>query len=155
MKAWLSSQGRGIAGAHHAEHGYQGRKRQQKCSAKEMLMSAVTITTPSGPLCMRGVRQIIVEEDVDHPLIGRPVLDEMGFMASQHLDSVRDKIHLHAFSHIGEELLDMGKQPFGALSKLLLKPADIPEFIEDLPDVLTLAKKKHKASGADKAERAY
>jgi hypothetical protein len=30
----------------------------------------------------------------------------------------------------------------GALSKLLLMPADIPEFIEDLPDVLTLAKEK-------------
>jgi hypothetical protein len=29
----------------------------------------------------------------------------------------------------------------GALSKLLLKPADISEFIEDLPDVLPLAKK--------------
>jgi hypothetical protein len=27
---------------------------------------------------MRGLRQIIVEEDMDHPLIGRPVLDEMG-----------------------------------------------------------------------------
>jgi hypothetical protein len=109
-----------------------------------MLMSAVTITTLSGPLCMRGVRQIIVEEDMDHPLIRRPVLDETGFVASQHLDSVRDKLHLHDFSHIGEELLDMGKQPFGTLSKLLLKPADIPEFIEDLPDVLTtLAKKKN------------
>jgi hypothetical protein len=54
------------------------------------------------------VRQIIVEEDMDHPLIGRPVLDEMGFVASQHLDSVRDKFYLHDFSHIGEELLDMG-----------------------------------------------
>jgi hypothetical protein len=104
-------------------------------------MSAGTITTPSGPLCMRGVRQIIVEEDMDHPLIGRPVLDEMGFVASQHLDSVRDKFHLHDFSYIGEELLEMYKQPFGALSKLLLMPADIPEFIEDLPDVLALAKK--------------
>jgi hypothetical protein len=30
----------------------------------------------------------------------------------------------------------------GALSKLLLMPAAIPEFIEDLPDVLALAKKK-------------
>jgi hypothetical protein len=77
---------------------------KQKCSAKEMLMSAVTITTLSGPLCMCGVRQIIVEEDMDHPLIGRPVLDEMGFVASQHLDSVRDKFHLHDFSHIGREL---------------------------------------------------
>jgi hypothetical protein len=37
----------------------------------------------------------------------------------------------------------MGKQPYGALSKLLLMPADIPEFIEDLPDVPTLAKKKN------------
>jgi hypothetical protein len=101
---------------------------KQKCSAKEMLMSAVTITTPSGLLCMRGVRQIIVEDYMDNPLIGRPVLDEMGFVASQHLDSVRDKFHLHDFSHIGEELL--------------LMPADIPEFIEDLPDVLTLARKK-------------
>jgi hypothetical protein len=88
------------------------------------------------------VRQIIAEEDMDHPLIGRPVLDEIGFVASQHLDSVRDKFQLHDLSHIGEELLKMGKQPLGALSKLLLKPADIPEIIEDLPDVLTLAKKK-------------
>jgi hypothetical protein len=106
-------------------------------------MSAVTITTPSGPLWMRRVRQIIVEEDMDHPLIGRPVLDEMGFVASQHLDSIRDKFHLHDFSHIGEELLEMGKQPLGALPKLLLISADIPEFIEDLPDVLSLAKKKN------------
>jgi hypothetical protein len=120
----------------------RGESDKQTCSAMEMLMSAVTITTPSGPLCMRGVRQIIIEEDMDHPLIGRPVLDEMSFVANQHLDFVRDKFHLHDFSHIGEELLEMGKQPLGALSKLLLMPADIPEFIEDLPDVLELAKKK-------------
>jgi hypothetical protein len=107
-----------------------------------MLLSAVTITTPSGPLYMREVRQIIVEEDMDHPLIGRPVLDEMGFVASQHLDSVRDKIHLQDFSQIGEEILSMGIEPSGALSKLSLKLADIPEFIVDLPDVLSLAKKK-------------
>jgi hypothetical protein len=120
----------------------RGESDKQTCSAQDMLMSAVTITTPSGPLCMRGVRQIIVEEDMNHPLIGRPVLDEMGYVASQHLDSVRDKFHLHDFSHIGKELFEMGKQPFGALSKLLLMPADIPKFIEDLPDVLALAMKK-------------
>jgi hypothetical protein len=104
----------------------RGESDKQKCSAKEMLISAVTITTPSGPLCMRGVRQIIVEEDMDHPLIGRPVLDEMSFVASQHLDSVRDNFHLHDFSHIGEEFSDMGKKPLGALSNLPLMPADIP-----------------------------
>jgi hypothetical protein len=120
----------------------RGESDKQTCSATEMLMSAVTITTASGPLCMRGVRQIFVENDMDHSLIGRPVLDEMGFVASQVLDSVRDKFHLHDFSHIGKELLDIGKQHSGALSKLLLKPAIIPEFIEDLPNVLTLAKKK-------------
>jgi hypothetical protein len=115
---------------------------KQPCSATGILMSAVTITTSSGPLCMRGVRQVIVEEDMDHQLICRPVLDEMGFVASQHLDSIRDKLHPHDFSHVGEELLEMGKQPLGALSKLLLMRADTPECIEDLPDVLTLAKKK-------------
>jgi hypothetical protein len=78
---------------------------------------------------------------MDHPLVGRPVLDEMGFVESQHLDSVRDKFHLHNFSNIGEELLKMGKQPLGALSNILLKPADIPESVEDLPNVLPLAKK--------------
>jgi hypothetical protein len=36
---------------------------KQKCSAKEILKSAMTITKPSGPMCMRGVRQIIVEEE--------------------------------------------------------------------------------------------
>jgi hypothetical protein len=133
----------------------RGESDKQKCSAQEMLMSAVTITTHSAPLCMRGVRQIIVEEDMDHPLIGRPVLDEMGFMASQHLDSVRDKFHLHDFSHINEKLLEMSKQQLGVLAKLLLKPADIPEFIEDLPNGLTLAKRRnHEASGADEAQRA-
>jgi hypothetical protein len=71
-------------------------------------------------------------------LIERPVLDEMGFVESQHLESVRDKFHLHDFSHIGEELLEIGKQTLGALPKLLLKSADIPEFIEGLPDVLPL-----------------
>jgi hypothetical protein len=121
----------------------RGESDKKTCSATEMLMSAVTITSPSGPLCMLGVLQIIVEEEMDHPLIGRPVLDEMGFVASQHLDSVRDEFHLHDFSHIGEELLEMGKQPLSALSNLLLKPAAIPECIEDLPDVPTLAKKKN------------
>jgi hypothetical protein len=93
----------------------RGEGDKQKCSAKEMLMSAMKITTPSGPLCVRGVRQIIVEEYMDDPLIGRPVLDEMGFVTSQHLNSVRDKFHLHDFSHIDEELLDMDKQLLGAL----------------------------------------
>jgi hypothetical protein len=67
----------------------------------------------------------------------------VGFVTSQHLKSGRDKFHLHDFSHIGEELLKMGNQPLGVLSKLLLMPADIPEFIEDLPDVLAQAKKKN------------
>jgi hypothetical protein len=93
----------------------RGESDKQKCSAQEMLMSAVTITTPSGFLCMRGVRQIIVEENTDRPLIGRPVLDEMGFVASQHLNSVRDKFHLHEFSHIGKKILMVGKQLFGVL----------------------------------------
>jgi Reverse transcriptase (RNA-dependent DNA polymerase) len=122
----------------------RGGSDKQKCSATEMLMSAVTITTSSRTLCKHGVRQIIVEKVIDHPLIERPVLDEMDFMASQHLDSVRDKLHLHDFSHIGEELFETGRKPLGALSKLLLMPVKIPEFIEDLPDVLTLAKKKNK-----------
>jgi hypothetical protein len=88
----------------------RGESDKQKCSATEILMSAVTITTPSGNVCMHGVRQIIVEEDIDHPLIGRPVLDEMGFMASQYLDFVWDKFHMQDFGHIGEVLLEMGKQ---------------------------------------------
>jgi hypothetical protein len=71
------------------------------------------------------VRKILVEVERDHPLIGRPVLEEMGFVASHHLDSVRDKFYLHEFSHIGNELLEMIKQPLGALSKLILKTADI------------------------------
>jgi hypothetical protein len=44
---------------------------------------------------------------MDHPLIGRLVLDEMGFVASQHLDCVRDNFHMHGFSHIGEEILEI------------------------------------------------
>jgi hypothetical protein len=78
---------------------------------------------------------------MDHPLIGRPVLDEMSFVASQHLDSVRDKYHPHDFGRNGEELLEMDKNLLGALSKLLLKTADILESIEDLPNVLPLPKK--------------
>jgi hypothetical protein len=46
----------------------------------------------------------------------------------------------------------MREKPSGHLSKLLLKPAVIPEFIEDLIDVLSLEKGKNEASGADEAE---
>jgi hypothetical protein len=56
---------------------------------------------------MRGVLQIIVEEEVDHPLIGRPVLDEMCFVARQHLDFVRDKFHMYDCNHIGEDLWEI------------------------------------------------
>jgi hypothetical protein len=133
----------------------RGENDKQKCSATEIFTSAVTITTPSGHMCTRGVRQIIVEEEMDHLLIERPVLDEIGFVASQHLDSVRDKFNLHDLSHIDEELLEMGEQPSGALSKLPLKPANIPEFTRDLLDVLPLAKiKNHESSGADEAKHA-
>jgi hypothetical protein len=68
---------------------------------------------------------------MDQPLIGRPVLDEIGFVASQHLDSIRVKFHPHGFSHISNEPKETGRQPSGALSQLLLKPADSSEFIED------------------------
>jgi hypothetical protein len=101
---------------------------------------------------MREVRQIIVEEDMKHPLIGGVILDEMGFVASQHLESVRDKFHLHDFSHIGEQLLKMGKQPLGALSNLLLKHAVIPKIIEDLPNVGTLANKKTRRLGSKQSQ---
>jgi hypothetical protein len=80
---------------------------------------------------------------MDHPLFGRPVLDEMGFEESQHLDSVRETFHLHDFSNISKQLLEMGKQPSGALSKLLLKSADILELFEHLPDVVPVAKSKN------------
>jgi hypothetical protein len=115
---------------------------KQKCSPIQMLKSAVTILTPSRPLSMHEVRQIIVEEEMDHPLIERPVLDEMGFVATQHLDSVRDKFRLHDFSNIDKELLKMVNQPSGALSKLQHKVTGIPDFFEDLPDLITLAKGK-------------
>jgi hypothetical protein len=48
---------------------------------------------------------------MDHSLIERPVLDEICFVASQHLDSVRDNFHLHDFSQIVKENLKMGRQP--------------------------------------------
>jgi hypothetical protein len=60
---------------------------------------------------MRGLLQIIVEEEMDHLLIGEPVLDEMGFVASQRLDSIRDRLNLRDFSQIGKELFEMGVLP--------------------------------------------
>jgi hypothetical protein len=65
-----------------------------------------------------------------------------GFRGNSASGLCAGQLHLQDSSHIGEEILDMGKQPLGAQSKLLLMPADIPEFIEDLPDALTLAMKK-------------
>jgi hypothetical protein len=66
----------------------------------------------------------------------------MGFVASQHLDTLREKLHLHDFSRIGEDLLEIKTQPSAALSKLLLKPADIPELMKHFQDVIPLAKDK-------------
>jgi hypothetical protein len=52
---------------------------KQTCSATEMLMSAVTITTPSGPMCIRGVRQIIVDEDMGPSVNRKASLRRDGF----------------------------------------------------------------------------
>jgi hypothetical protein len=41
----------------------RGGSDKKECSATEMLLPAVTVTTLSGPLCMCGVRQIILEEE--------------------------------------------------------------------------------------------
>jgi hypothetical protein len=73
---------------------------------------------------------------MDHPLIGRPVIDGIKFVARQHIDFIQDIFQLRDFSHIGEELLEIFKQPSGALSNLLLKPADTPKILEDLPSVI-------------------
>jgi hypothetical protein len=50
------------------------------------------------------VRNNIVEEKVYGPFLGRSVLDEKEFAASQHLDSLRNKFQMHEYSHIGEEI---------------------------------------------------
>jgi hypothetical protein len=91
---------------------------------------------------------------MDHPLIGRPVLDEMGFVANQHLDSVRYKFHLHDFSHVDEELLDIDRQHLGALSSFYSCPRTIQSLLRTCRMCLHWQRKKHDASGADKAERA-
>jgi hypothetical protein len=82
--------------------------------------------------------QSISETDI---MPGSYAITSYANILCQLMPTVRDKFHLHDFSHIGEELLDMEKKPLCALSKLLPKPADIPEYIEDLPNVLTLANK--------------
>jgi hypothetical protein len=97
----------------------------------ETLLSAVTIATPGGPLCMRGTRQVIVAEGLDMPIIGRPALDEIGFSAPQHLSAVRDTYNMHDFSHVSQELTEMADKPTGALVRLLLKPAGSPSEIKD------------------------
>jgi hypothetical protein len=119
----------------------RGKSDQQECSETEMLMLTGTIAIPPGPLCMRGVRQITVEEEMDHSRIGRPFLNKIGIVAVQHLDSVRNESHLHDYSQSSEELLDMDKGLCGALAKLPLKSGvDNPELIKDLPDFIPLAK---------------
>jgi hypothetical protein len=114
-EAWLPSQSRGVAGVHHAEDGYQERKRQAdvQCDGDSHV---------SGDHHYAVGASVHAWSATDHcrrryvPSVDRKAgLDEMGFVASQHLDSVRDKFHLRDFSHIGEELSDMGKQLLGAL----------------------------------------
>jgi hypothetical protein len=114
-EAWISSQGKGFAGPYHAKQWYQGRKRQTEMQCDRNAYVAGDDHHAVGPPCMRGVRQMIVEGDMEHPLTSRPVLDEMAFVTSQFLDPVRDKFRLHDFSHIGEKLMEMRRQPSGAL----------------------------------------
>jgi hypothetical protein len=66
----------------------------------------------------------------------------MTFVASQHLDSVRDKFYLQDFSHIGKELFNMSNEPSVTLSKLLLKPADIHIVYWGLAECATTGKEK-------------
>jgi hypothetical protein len=140
-EAWLPSQGRGVAGAHHAKHGFQGRKRQAELQCDRdahgrgdyhHAIGAYVHAWSATDHCRRGYG----------PFTDR----KAGFRRDRFRGESASvlctgQFHLHD-SHTGEELLGMNKKTSGALSKLQLMPADIPEFIADLPDVLTLAKTK-------------
>jgi hypothetical protein len=76
-------------------------------------------------------RQVILEEGLDIPIIGRPALDEIGFSAAQHFSAVRDTYNMHEFSHVSQELTEMADKPTGALARLLLKPTGSPSEIKD------------------------
>jgi hypothetical protein len=133
----------------------RGESDKHKCSAMEMLMPAVTIITPPGPLCMRGVRQIIVEEDMDHLLIGRPVLDEMSIVASSIWTLYRTNSTCTTSATYWRIAIGDGQAAFGRPVKSFSHARGHSRVYLGLAGCANTGKEKnHEASGAGEAERA-
>lgn len=61
--------------------------------ATSKVFLSIRLKLPCGPLCLRRVEFIVVENDMEEILLGRPLLKCLGFDLGRHLEDVRDKYH--------------------------------------------------------------
>jgi hypothetical protein len=82
---------------------------------KQQAQLTVELQLSAGPLRLRNVQWLVVEQEMDEVLLGRPLLNELGIDAPTHLASVRDMF----------QDLDCSKIPSveagGKLSRLLVR----------------------------------
>jgi hypothetical protein len=75
----------------HIEVSFQGPGLSAEVSQQAQLN--VELSLPAGPLCLLNCKWLIVEQEMDEVLLGRPLLEDLGFDAPVHLSSVRDSFH--------------------------------------------------------------
>ena len=69
------------------------------CTVRHKARLTLTLDTPMGPLRLRNVNFLVMEEPMDQVLISRPVLKEMGHDPNQYIGLVRDQFQDAEFSH--------------------------------------------------------
>ena len=71
------------------------------CTVWRKARLSLTMDTPTGPLRLRNVNFLVMEEPMDEILISRPVLREMGYDPNKYVGAVRDQFQDAELSHVG------------------------------------------------------
>lgn len=90
--------------------------------AAERVQLTLTLQLEAGPLRMRNVQFLVLEEDFDEVLLGRPIMNMLGIDVTEHLNTVRVEFNDMDFS----EVHSIGPGISGTLSRALLMHTHAP-----------------------------
>ena len=71
-----------------------------KVAAKRKARLSLTLQLPEGPMRLRNVEFLVLDQDMPDVLLSRPLLHSLGFNLDSHLARVRERYHDADFAHV-------------------------------------------------------
>ena len=114
-----------------------GKDAPLKVVAKQKARVSTTLRTPQGPMRLKNIEYLVMDNDMSDVLLSRPILQSLGFNLDSHLARIKDKFHDVDMSHISfdadHELETKHANASGSLSRILLAQAqhEVPQYLDE------------------------